>query len=416
VGPYSGRGGAEINPSSGGNAAGGATDGTGLTTSGGYGGGGFGGGGGGGSYADMSDDLAASNVTSSTGAVPAGNGLVLLSAALVPFGAEQPAILLTSGGVIVDEGTITYGLIESSGATLTVNAGDSVSGITVLSGGTAVIDSGGIASGTVVNSGGTEVVYAGGTATGTTLLAGGVIDVVPGVLDFTSGGTAVWDFSDDVLTVTEGGSIYTQVLTGDYTNDVFQLAADATGGTDITFCFYPGTRIATPGGEVAVELLRAADIVCTANGEKPVRWVGKSHVATRFADRLRSLPVRITAGALGVGLPARDLLLSPDHAVFIDGILAQAGALVNGVSIIRETGVPAHFTYHHVELATHELLLAEGVAAESFVDNVDRVHFHNWDARETPATPIEEMPYPRAKSVRQLPAVLRLRLAVARQA
>ena len=167
---------------------------------------------------------------------------------------------------------------------------------------------------------------------------------------------------------------------------------------------------------MAVELLRAGDIVCTVNGVKPVRWVGQSHVATRFADRLRSLPVRITAGALGVGLPVRDLLLSPDHAVFIDGTLVQAGALVNGVSIIYETGVPAHFTYHHVELATHELLLAEGVAAESFVDNVDRAHFHNWDARETPATPIEEMPYPRAKSVRQLPMTLRRRLAVARQA
>jgi hypothetical protein len=143
----------------------------------------------------------------------------------------------------------------------------------------------------------------------------------------------------------------------------------------------------------------------------PVRWVGHSHISTRFADPLRALPIRITAGALGAGLPKRDLLLSPDHAVFLGGILAQAGALVNGVNIIRETNVPETFTYYHVELETHELLMAEGVAAESFVDNVERMHFHNWDDRVAPATPIEEMPYPRAKAQRQLPQALRNLLA-----
>jgi hypothetical protein len=73
--------------------------------------------------------------------------------------------------------------------------------------------------------------------------------------------------------------------------------------------------------------------------------------------------------------------------------------------------VPERFSYCHVELASHELLLAESVPAESFVDNVDRMHFANWDERTTPVEPILEMPHPRAKSYRQLPARLRSRCA-----
>jgi len=74
--------------------------------------------------------------------------------------------------------------------------------------------------------------------------------------------------------------------------------------------------------------------------------------------------------------------------------------------------VPEQFTYYHVELDSHELLLAEGVEAESFVDNVDRMHFHNWDERTAPETAIAEMDLPRAKSARQVPMAIRHRLGL----
>jgi hypothetical protein len=191
----------------------------------------------------------------------------------------------------------------------------------------------------------------------------------------------------------------------------FQFSQDYSGGTDLMLCFYPGTRIATPNGDVTVENLSRGDMVLTENGPLPIRWIGTSQASTRFADPLRVLPIRIRAGALGLGLPRRDLLLSPDHAIFLDGILVQAGALVNGQNIIREKNVPETFTYYHVELATHELLSAEGVKAETFVDNVDRMAFSNWDDRDAPAEAILEMDIPRAKSARQLPRSLRDRLA-----
>jgi hypothetical protein len=146
-----------------------------------------------------------------------------------------------------------------------------------------------------------------------------------------------------------------------------------------------------------------------ADEMKPVRWLGRSDVSMRFADHLRALPIRIKAGALGEHMPERDLLVSPCHAIFIGGILIQAGALVNGTTIFRERQVPEKFSYYHVELATHELLIAEGTPTESFVDNVDRMNFSNWAEREgiSDPEPIEEMSYPRAKSHRQVPMKIR---------
>jgi Hint domain len=196
-------------------------------------------------------------------------------------------------------------------------------------------------------------------------------------------------YASGTLTLFDGLGAVLESLTlgepGSITSADFHLVSGGAGGTDITLCFYPGTRIATPAGEVAVEALRPGDMVL-------------------------SLPIRISAGALGDGLPRRDLLLSPDHALLIGTLLVQAGALVNGSSIRREHGVPEQFTYYHLELDHHALLLAEGALTESFVDNVDRMHFHNWDTRTAPATRIAELPYPRAKSARQLPPRIRARL------
>ncbi len=192
----------------------------------------------------------------------------------------------------------------------------------------------------------------------------------------------------------------------------FELPGGYSAYTGDLACFYPGTRIATPSGAVAVETLEAGDLVLTADGRAmKVRWAGRSHASTRLADPLRCLPIRIRAGALAEGVPARDLLVSPDHALFLHGVLVQAGGLVNGSTIIREPSVPEIFIYHHIELASHELLLAEAALAESFMDHGGQMNASNVNGREPPCVTIREMAYPRARSARQLPLAVRRQIA-----
>ena len=180
--------------------------------------------------------------------------------------------------------------------------------------------------------------------------------------------------------------------------------------TGLEACFTAGTLIATPDGEVAVEALVPGDRVLTADGSAlPVRWVGRSTVSRVFADPLRILPIRIRAGALADNVPSRDLLVSPGHAMLLDGVLVQAGALVNGSSIVQEADMPLVFTYYHVELDRHTVLLAEGAPAESFLDGIEDMNFRN--AAERVPTEMAELDYPRIKAARQVPAALRDRLA-----
>ena len=112
------------------------------------------------------------------------------------------------------------------------------------------------------------------------------------------------------------------------------------------------------------------------------------------------------------------MLVSPDHALLVEGALIQAGALVNGTSIVRETNVPMTYTYYHVEVEDHSLILAENAPAETFVDNVDRLAFDNWAEHEElypNGKQVLELPYPRAKAHRQVPVSIRVMLAARAQ-
>ncbi|WP_159993213.1 Hint domain-containing protein [Roseomonas sp. 18066] len=344
---------------------------------------------------------------------------------------------------VLDGGTAYQNIMEGLSY---VSAGGLAGQNAIGHGGRQVILSGGIGSDTEIHSGGTQVIEAGGTATGWIELVGtgatlqldtpetlGRGLTISGLsygdridlqgLTYHSAMVAQWDAATNLLTVTDGATTYTLALAGSYTQDQFALSEDGSDGSVMmaATCYASGTLIMTISGAAPIDTLRPGDLVTTVDpmglAAQPVRWIGIQTVMKRFADPLQAYPVRIRAGALAEGLPARDLLLSPDHAIRLDGLLVQAGALVNGSSIARLAAaeLPERFSYYHIELPGHALVLAEGVAGESFVDNVTRRRFDNFSEfaalHGEAGPPIPELPLPRVKSARQLPAALRDRLA-----
>jgi hypothetical protein len=182
-----------------------------------------------------------------------------------------------------------------------------------------------------------------------------------------------------------------------------------------TVCFLGGTWIATPYGDIAVEMLRRGDLVLTADGRAvPLLFIGRQHLAAAFADRHAAWPVRIRVGALEEGVPARDLFVSPDHAMLVGGVLCAARALVNGDSIAQVPPPGPVLSYYSLEVAAHEVLLAEGAPAESFMDHVPRTAFHNhadFQALYPEGRTIVELPLPVARAHRQVPQAVRAQIA-----
>ncbi|EPX85328.1 Hint domain-containing protein [Salipiger mucosus] len=188
-----------------------------------------------------------------------------------------------------------------------------------------------------------------------------------------------------------------------------------------TICFAAGTLIATPEGERAVETLEVGDLVTTASGRTvPVKWLGRQTVHKLFTPAERFVPVRVAAGALGKGLPHSDLVLTADHALILDGLAINAGALVNGTTVAWEPmgSLPERVTYYHVETEDHDVILANGAAAETYVDYVQRRAFDNYGAYLElygEERTIAEMPLPRVSSARLVPPAIRAQLVAAAQ-
>jgi len=208
---------------------------------------------------------------------------------------------------------------------------------------------------------------------------GDVIDL-EGITDATSAGI----INGNTLEVQRSANpaLHFELETGrDFSGAAFTLGFDDDSHfltTDLA-CFVTGTLIETTRGPVAVETLREGDMVQTASGGmRPVRWIGwrrldlGAHPHPSLAQ-----PIRVRRDAFGPALPRRDLLLSPDHAVFVDGVLVPVRLLVNGATITRETTWLAPITYFHVELDAHDILLAEGLPAESYLDTGNRGVFQN---------------------------------------
>ena len=330
-------------------------------------------------------------------------------------------------GTLINDGTVraatvaTGGILNNTGGTISAVShvtGEPATGFGLdLEGGTATSTLGGRISGVYLDGGTmTNAAYIGSGFSGADVAFGSK----GGTFNIGSGATlhSVYDFntqtygpniagfaSGDVIDVKyltpdqvradytggnhtialNGDGTDTLVFGGTFTNEHFVFNSDGGTGTDVELasgapCFLRGTRIRTERGEVAVEQLRMGDRVWTIAGLQPIRWIGRRSYAHLYARAHAEVqPIRFSAGSLGAGLPSRDLWVSPDHALFINGALIPAEALVNGDSIVRDVSI-GDVAYFHLEFDAHTIVFAEGAPAESFVDDESRELFDN--ARE----------------------------------
>ncbi len=276
---------------------------------------------------------------------------------------------VVGGTVVTNSGTIA-----ATGGTITVNGNIAGTGtIDLANGGTANLR--GLYDQQHFALHGTGNVLTFNAIGGTNTITG----FTPGDSIVLTGTPADVTFSSGTLTISTSGITLATFAMPDVPGNA-QFTATAGANTTISEtipCFAAGTRIATPSGTVAVEHLRIGDEVLSAfGGSVPIQWIGHRRAQAARHPRPETVwPIRIAAGALADGVPRRDLFVSPDHALHLDGHLIPAGLLINGLTITQPHC--DRVTYFHLELPQHDVVLAEGAACESYLDTNNRRDFDN---------------------------------------
>lgn len=357
---------------------------------------------GGGGFSAGTLSLGNATLTLAGGGVAIGSGGISDAGTITGYGILQGAIsgggsVVASGGTLslntaVTSSSAHFLIANSTSSVLRLNGSVAAAATIGFTGTSGVLELRDLTTGGSVDS-----LNFSGTVSG---MAVGTSATAPTDIINVQGATAVAaHLSASTLTITDSTGTIASIALSNTTGGALSSAyadwqADpALGGTDVflsnVVCFAAGTRILTQHGDVPVEALAEGDMVVTvstsgdsgssAGGHvlRPVTWIGQRRLDLSAHPRPElAAPVRIRRDAIAPGLPGRDLLLSPDHCLFLAGRLMPAKLLINGMTIVQERQAPA-VHYFHVELARHAVLLAEGVAAESYLDTGNRAFFAN---------------------------------------
>ncbi|NVN06518.1 Hint domain-containing protein [Asaia spathodeae] len=329
---------------------------------------------------------------------------------IMPGGVASGATA-SAGGLISVSGGVASAVVLGSGGSLQATAGARVNGLQIQAAAAASADSAAVLSSVVISGGGTLTLNSGATLINAVVSgitssggAGGLLvlhsgAVLSGVtsmgfksrldidsIQYVSGAKISYNGTTLTISDASGNVIWSGSIAGiptGATSSDFHVERDSTDGSMIIVydkCFLRGTMIRMEHGECAVEDIQVGDnVVACVDGADVLRqviWVGRRTATVRSAhyDDEAGFPVRILQGALGDNVPYKDLLVTPEHALFLDGAFVPARMLVNGRSIFFDRTM-TQFDYYHIETDEHSVLWSDGALSESYLDTGDRTAF-----------------------------------------
>jgi Hint domain len=306
---------------------------------------------------------------------------------------------LSVTGNILDTATVNFPTISALG----ISSGTAIGGGTIDIGQGGTVDIGGAVPTDITfhfEDGKNNVLEIGGDSKGTNDAFNGLITgytagdtiLLPNVPAFAGGiaTTGTYDVVSGKLTITVGDPVSISLDIPGFTNTSGPINIVSNGnGIEVVPCFLKGTHISTAGGEIPVEQLTIGDLARTASGAlRPVVWIGSGQALATRGRRDAATPVIVRRGAIAENIPSRDLRITKGHSLYIDGVLIPAEYLINHRSILWDD-TAQEVTVYHVELAEHDVLIAEGTPAESYRDDGNRWLFRNansgWDFPPKPA-------------------------------
>ncbi|WP_231502846.1 Hint domain-containing protein [Gluconobacter thailandicus] len=312
----------------------------------------------------------------------------------------------SGNNVTVSSGGTATGLVASSGGSIYAASGAHIGTTTVSSGATLSAAAGATLSGTVTTTNGAKIIIpttAGGTVNlqgdsnvGLTITgSGSPTTVISGFSANTTAGTSdgitlesvktadvvavSYPDTDHVTFTLKDGSAVSLNIIG--VKDVgYTLSSDSSGDLVCEVCFLADTLVAGPNGDTAVQNLVPGDIITSyrdgVTSSSRISWAGKAHCVIRpeKADDEAGYPVRIVKDAIALGVPFKDLLVTSEHCLFLDGKFIPARMLVNGRSIFFDKSFTS-YDYFHIETEDHSVIVANGALTESYLDTGNRRAF-----------------------------------------